>query len=50
MVIALVDLDVRFASDGARDDYHDRALEIVREIDHGKLPDAVFTDYVVAEL
>jgi len=34
MVVALVNPDVLFASAGARDDYHDRALATVREIDH----------------
>lgn len=50
MAVALLDTNVLFASASARDEYHDRAREIVRGIDHGELPDAVITDYVVAEL
>ncbi|ELZ33861.1 type II toxin-antitoxin system VapC family toxin [Halorubrum tebenquichense] len=50
MAVALLDTNVLFATASARDEYHDRALEIVRGIDHGALPDAVVTDYVLAEL
>lgn len=35
---------------GARDDYHDRALEIVLGIDHEELPGPVLINYVVVEL
>jgi predicted nucleic acid-binding protein len=49
MPIALLDTNVLFASASARDDYHDRAQEIVRGIDHGELPDAVVTNYVLTE-
>jgi len=47
MAVALLDTNVLFAS--ARDEYHDPALDIVRGIDHGDLPEAVITNYVVAE-
>ncbi|ESS09992.1 MAG: putative nucleic acid-binding protein, contains PIN domain protein [uncultured archaeon A07HN63] len=49
MAVALVDTNVLFASASARDAYHDRASEIIRGIDHGELPDAIVTNYVVAE-
>jgi predicted nucleic acid-binding protein len=49
MAVALLDTNVLFASASARDEYHDRAREIVAGIDHGDLPDTVVTNYVVAE-
>jgi len=49
MAVALLDTNVLFASASARDEYHDRAREIVRGIDHGELPDVLITNYVVAE-
>lgn len=49
MAVALVDTNVLFASASAGDQYHDRARKIVRGIDHGELPDAIVTNYVVAE-
>jgi predicted nucleic acid-binding protein len=49
MAVALLDTNVLFASASARDEYHDLAREIVREIDHGELPKAIVTNYVVAE-
>jgi len=49
MSVALLDTNVLFASASARDDYHERAQEIVRGIDHGDLPDVMVTNYVVAE-
>ncbi|WP_248898277.1 type II toxin-antitoxin system VapC family toxin [Haloplanus halobius] len=49
MPVALLDTNVLFASASARDDYHNRAQEIVRGIDHGDLPDVMVTNYVVAE-
>jgi len=49
-MVALLDTNVLFASASARDDYHDRAREIVRGIDHGDLPTVTVTNYVVAEL
>lgn len=49
MSVALLDTNVFFASASARDDYHDRGREIVRGIDHGELPEAIITNYVVAE-
>ncbi|WP_050048202.1 type II toxin-antitoxin system VapC family toxin [Halanaeroarchaeum sulfurireducens] len=49
MGVALLDTNVVFASASARDEYHDPASEIVHGIDHGDLPDAIVTDYVIAE-
>jgi len=49
MAVTLLDTNVLFASASARDEYHDRAREIIRGIDHGTLPDAIITNYVVAE-
>ena len=49
MPVALLDTNVLFASASARDDYHERAQEIVRGIDHGDLPDVIVTNYVIAE-
>ena len=49
MAVALLDTNVLFATASARDAYHDRARELVRGIDHGTLPEAVITNYVVPE-
>ncbi|MFB6236593.1 MAG: type II toxin-antitoxin system VapC family toxin [Halopenitus sp.] len=49
MAVALLDTNVLFASASARDEYHDRAREIVRGIDHGELPETIVTNYVIAE-
>lgn len=49
MAVAPLDTNVLFASASARDEYHDPAMEMVRGIDHGDLPKAVVTNYVVAE-
>ena len=49
MAAALLDTNVLFASASARDAYHDHAREIVHGIDHGDLPEAVVTNYVLAE-
>jgi predicted nucleic acid-binding protein len=49
MPVALLDTNVLFASASARDEYHDEGLAIVRAVDHGELPEAVVTNYVVAE-
>jgi predicted nucleic acid-binding protein len=49
MAVVPLDTNVIFASASARDEYHDRAREIVQAIDHGDLPDAIVTNYVVAE-
>ena len=49
MAVALLDTNVFFASASFRDEYHDRAREIIRGIDHGDLPEAIVTNYVVAE-
>jgi predicted nucleic acid-binding protein len=45
----LLDTNVLFATASARDDYHDTAREIIGGIDHGSLPTAVITNYVLAE-
>jgi hypothetical protein len=50
MAVALLDTNVLFASASARDEYHEPATEIVHGIDHGALPEAIVTDYVVAEV
>lgn len=49
MAVALLDTNVLFASASARDEYHAPARDIVRGIDHGDLPEAIVTSYVVAE-
>jgi predicted nucleic acid-binding protein len=49
MAVALLDTNVLFASASARDEYHEPAREIVHGIDHGVLPEAIVTDYVIAE-
>ncbi len=49
MTVALVDTNVFFASASLRDEYHHRAREIIRGIDHGNLPKAIVTNYVIAE-
>jgi hypothetical protein len=49
MAVAFLDTNVLFASASARDEYHDPARQIVREVDHGVLPDVIVTNYVVAE-
>ena len=49
MAVALLDTNVLFASASARDEYHGRAQEIISGIDHGKLPEAIITNYVLAE-
>lgn len=49
MAVVLLDTNVLFASASARDEFHDSGREIVRGIDHGELPEAIVTSYVVAE-
>jgi hypothetical protein len=49
MAVALLDTNVLFAAVSARDEYHDRARNIVRGIDHGELPDGIVTNHVIAE-
>ena len=49
MAVALLDTNVLFASASARDEYHGRARAIVRAIDHGELPEALVTNYVLSE-
>lgn len=46
---AVLDTNVLFASASARDAYHDAARDIVAGIDHGDLPTAIITNYVLAE-
>lgn len=50
MTVALLDTNVLFASASARDKYHDPARQIIRGIDHDELPEALVTNYVVAEV
>lgn len=45
----LLDTNVLFATASARDEFHDAAREIVRAVDHGDLPEALVTNYVLAE-
>jgi predicted nucleic acid-binding protein len=47
MPVALLDTNVLFASASARDDYHNRAQQIVRGIDHSDLPDVMMTNSVM---
>jgi hypothetical protein len=49
MPAALLDTNGSFAGTSARDDYHDRAREIPRGIDHGDLPAVVVRNDVVTE-
>jgi hypothetical protein len=49
MPVALIDTNVLFITASARDDYRNRAREIIRGIDHGDLPAVVATNDVVAE-
>lgn len=49
MAVALLDTNVLFAAVSARDEYHEPAREIVGGVDHGDLPEARVTNYVVAE-
>ncbi|MFC7074093.1 type II toxin-antitoxin system VapC family toxin [Halovenus rubra] len=49
MTVAILDTNVLFASASARDEYHDPAREIIRGVDHGELPKAIITNYVIAE-
>lgn len=49
MAVALLDTNVLFASASARDKYHARAQEILSGIDYGELPEAIVTNYVLAE-
>lgn len=49
MAGALLDTNVLFANASARDEFHEQASKIIRGVDHGELPKAVVTNYVVAE-
>lgn len=46
---ALIDTTVLFAGAYRRDSAHEEALQIVRGIDDGSLPEAIVLDYVLAE-
>ncbi|MDY6764524.1 MAG: PIN domain-containing protein [Halobacteria archaeon] len=46
---ALVDTGVLYGAFQNRDQYHDKALEIVKEADRGHLPVLVALDFVIAE-
>lgn len=50
MSVALVDANVLFAFRSARDQYHDRASEIVRAMDRGELPKGQVTNYTLPEI
>lgn len=50
MAVALLDTNVLFASASSRDEFHEPALEIIQGIDHGNLPEAKITNYVLAEV
>lgn len=50
MTAALLDTNVLFASASARDEYHDRAVEIIRGIDHGDLPEAIVANGLLDRL
>lgn len=45
----LLDTNALFATASARDEYYETARDIVRGVDHGELPDAIVTNYVLAE-
>jgi hypothetical protein len=47
--VALIDTNVLFTSASARDDYRNRAREIIRGIDHGDLSAVVVTNDVAVE-
>jgi len=47
---AILDTNVLFARVSSRDQYHDRARDIIDGIDQGDLPRVVVTNYVVAEV
>ena len=49
MSVTLLDTNVLFARASERDEHHDRAQAIIGAIDHGELPKALVTNYVVAE-
>lgn len=46
---AVADTSVLFAMRSAHDEFHERAREIIRGVDHGQLPDLHITDHVLAE-
>jgi predicted nucleic acid-binding protein len=46
----VVDSNILIGQRLARDQYHERATEIVRAIDHGDLPTAYVTNYVLGEV
>jgi predicted nucleic acid-binding protein len=50
MSVAVLDTNVLFARASERDDHHDTATDIITGIDHGGLPDALVTNYIMAEV
>ena len=49
MTVAVIDTGVLVGMADADDEHHDVAMEIVRGMDHGELPTARVTNYVVLE-
>lgn len=49
MTVAVVDTSVLVGMADTRDDRHDTAMQIVREMDHGTLPTGRVTNYVALE-
>ena len=49
MAVAVVDTGVLIGMADADDEYHDTAMEIVHEMDHGGLPTGRVTNYIVLE-
>jgi predicted nucleic acid-binding protein len=49
MAVAVVDTVVLIGMADADDEYHDTAMEIVHEMDHGDLPTGRVTNYIVLE-
>ena len=49
MAVAVVDTGVLIGMADADDEYHDTAMEIVHEMDHGDLPTERVTNYIVLE-
>ncbi|PSP40582.1 VapC toxin family PIN domain ribonuclease [Halobacteriales archaeon SW_10_66_29] len=49
MAVAVVDTGVLIGMADADDEYHDTAMEIVHEMDHGDLPTGRVTNYIVLE-
>ena len=49
MAVAVVDTGVLIGMADADDEYHDTAMEIVHEMDHGDLPTGRVTNYIILE-